>query len=168
MLLSSTRGRFFLLGLVSAASGFAPGAVVAQTSGDNGLVEYVSDASFDSTVARIQDAVTGHGLLVMRVFDHAAGAAGVGNSLAPNTVTLFGNPRVGSQIMACSPTAGIDLPQKLLVWEAEGGIVHVAYNNPDWLKQRHAIQGCDEILGRVRATLDAIARDVSGFDEPGY
>ena len=163
----STRIRFFLLGLISAASGFSPVEGVAQTSGDSGLVVYVSDASFDDTVARIEDAVTGRSLFVMRVFDHAAGAAAVGNSLAPNTVVLFGNPRVGSQIMGCSPTAGIDLPQKLLVWEDEGGIIRVAYNNPDWLERRHAIQGCDEILGRVRATLDAIARQVSGSDETG-
>ncbi len=163
----STRLRFLLLGLVPAAAGFTPGAVVAQTSGDNGLVKYVSDASFDITVARIEDAVTGRGLFVMRVFDHAAGAAAAGNSLAPITVVLFGNPRVGSQIMGCSPTAGIDLPQKLLVWQDEGGIIRVAYNSPHWLKRRHAIQGCDEILGRVRATLDAIARDVSESDETG-
>ena len=163
----STRLRFLLVGLVSAASGFAPATVVAQTSGDNGLVTYVSDESFDGTVARIEDAVTGRGLFIMRVFDHAAGAAAAGNSLAPNTVVLFGNPRVGSQIMGCSPTAGIDLPQKLLVWEDEGGIIRVAYNSPDWLQRRHTIRGCDEILGRVWATLDAIARKVSGSDETG-
>ena len=159
--------RVFLVALVSAGFGFAPGPAVAQTSGDNGLVVYDSDASFDDTVARIEEAVTSRGLFVMRVFDHAGGAAAVGNTLEPNTVTLFGNPRVGSQIMACSPTAGIDLPQKLLVWEAEEDVVRVAYNNPDWLERRHSIHGCDEILGRVRATLDAIARDVSGYAGTG-
>ncbi len=157
--------QFFLAGIICLAIGLAPGAVVGQSTDDTGLVEYVSDASFEETVGRIEAAVTIRNLFLMRTVDHAAAAAQMEYELSPNTVVLFGNPRVGSQIMTCAPSAGIDLPQKIHVWEGGQAIVHVAYNDPDWLAERHSIHGCDEILGRVRATLDAIARDVSGFVE---
>ena len=157
--------QFFLAGLACLAVGIAPGAAAGQSPDDTGLVRYVSDASFDDTVGRIEAAVTERNLFLMRVVDHAAAAAQMGRELSPNTVVLFGNPRVGSQIMACAPSAGLDLPQKLHVWEDGEAVVHIAYNSPDWLKRRHAIEDCDEILGRVRATLDAIARKVAGFVE---
>lgn len=157
--------RFVIIGLACLAVGIMPGAVIGQSTSDDGIVKYVSNAAFEETVGRIEAAVTERNLFLMRVVDHAAAAAQMGRELSPNTVVLFGNPRVGSQIMACSPNAGIDLPQKLHVWEDGEAVVHVAYNSPDWLKRRHVIMGCDEILGRVRATLDAIARDVSGFVE---
>lgn len=152
-------------GLVGLVSLIAPGRAVGQSTNDGGLVQYVSDRSFDETVARIEEAVTERNLFVMRVVDHAAAAEQMDRELSPNTVVLFGNPRVGSQIMACAPAAGIDLPQKLHVWQDGEAIVHVTYNDPVWLAERHSIAGCDEILGRVRATLDAIARDVAGFVE---
>jgi uncharacterized protein (DUF302 family) len=157
--------QFFFAGIACVAVGVTPGAVFGQQAGDYGLIEYVSDASFDDTVERIEAAVTERGLFLMRVVDHAAAAAQVGRELGPNTVVLFGNPRVGSQIMACAPSAGIDLPQKLHVWEDGEAVVHVAYNNPEWLAERHSIGGCDEILGRVKVTLAAIARDVAGIVE---
>ncbi len=149
--------------LVGIVSVIAPGGAVGQSTSDRGLVQYVSDTSFDETVARIEEAVTERNLFLMRVVDHAAAAEQMDRVLGPNTVVLFGNPRVGSQIMACAPAAGIDLPQKLHVWQDNEAIVHVTYNDPVWLAERHSITGCDEILGRVRAALDAIARDVAGF-----
>lgn len=136
-----------------------------QDSGENGLVTYETEADFPATVERIEPAVKSRGLFLMRIMDHAAAAAQMGRELRPNTVALFGNPRVGSQVMNCAPTAGIDLPQKLLVWEGDGGTVFVAYNDPAWLKQRHGIEGCDAILGDVRGTLDSIAREVAGLEE---
>ena len=159
--------RFPLLGLAFLAVSIVPGRATAQSADNRGLVEYRSSASFAETVGRIEEAVKERNLFLMREVDHAAAASQMGRDLSPNTVVLFGNPLVGSQIMGCAPTAGIDLPQKLLVWEDTESVVHVAYNNPDWLKRRHSIRGCDEILGRVRAALDAIARDVSGVEGAG-
>jgi len=161
----SRRVQFFYAGLACIAVGITPGTAVGQSVSDHGLVKYVSDASFDETVGRIETAVTSRNLFLMRVVDHSSAAAQMGRELRPNTVVLFGNPRVGSQIMACAPSAGIDLPQKLHVWEDGEAVVHVTYNNPEWLIDRHSIHGCNEIVGRVKITLDAIARNVAGSIE---
>ncbi len=156
----SVRVGFFLL--VAMCSPTLVNSAYAQTDVGNGLVAYESTFGFSATVERIEPAVKERGLFLMRMMDHAAAAAQMGRELSPNTVALFGNPQVGSQVMTCAPTAGIDLPQRLHVW-SDGGTVIVAYNDPDWLKQRHRIAGCDEILSGVRETLDSIALEVAGL-----
>ncbi len=131
------------------------------TNPADGVIVLRSDADFATTLARVEPAVVARGLFVMRVLDHSASAAQFGRVLAPNTVVLFGNPQIGSQLMACEPRAGIDLPQKLLLWEADGAVM-VAYNDPAYLVRRHAIQGCGETIALISENLRVISAQVSG------
>lgn len=128
----------------------------------SGLIAHLSNADVAGTVERVEQAVTSRELLVIQTLDHQAAAERMGHSLTPSTVILFGNPRVGSQLMTCAPSVGIDLPQKLLIWEDANGVVWVGYNDPHWLKDRHAITGCDDVIERVAGVLDAIATEVAG------
>jgi uncharacterized protein (DUF302 family) len=128
-----------------------------------GLITQKSNADFATTLARIEPAIKGRGLFVMRVMDHAAAAAQFGRQLAANTVILFGNPEIGSQVMACAPGAGIDLPQKLQLHEKDGAVM-VTYNDPAYLKRRHAIEGCDEMLTTVAENLSAVADRIANGD----
>ena len=146
-----------------AALGVSSATAQDRVEASEGMIAYRSDAGFASTLERVEPAIETRGLFVMKVMDHAAAAAQVGRDLSPNTVVLFGNPKIGSQVMTCAPLAGIDLPQKLLVWE-EDGAVRVGYNDPQFLVRRHSIEGCDELLGRVAETLDSIAREVAGAE----
>jgi uncharacterized protein (DUF302 family) len=41
--------------------------------------------------------------------------------------------------MLAAPSAAIDLPLKILVWEDEQGKVWVSYNSPEHLKQWHGL-----------------------------
>ncbi|MFC6731739.1 MULTISPECIES: DUF302 domain-containing protein [unclassified Haladaptatus] len=67
------------------------------------------------------------------------------------------------------PAAGVNsypvdtvLPQKLLVWE-EDGTVNVTYNDPQYLSDRHDIEGEDERLTQIASVLDGLA---TGEDSP--
>lgn len=144
-----------------AALGVSSAAAQVRVDASEGMIAYRSDAGFSATLERVEPAIEARGLFVMKVMDHAAAAKQVGRDLSPNTVVLFGNPRIGSQVMTCAPRAGIDLPQKLLVW-AEDGAVFVAYNDPAHLVWRHSIEGCDDLLARVAENLDGLAREVAG------
>jgi len=84
---------------------------------------------------------------------HAAGAASAGLSLRPTEVVIFGNPKAGTPIMLASPSAGIDLPLKVLVWRDKDGKVWLSYNSPVYLKQRHDIP--DNLLPNI-AGIEAI------------
>lgn len=150
-----------LIGPLPAVLAVATSAVAQEPiEASEGMVAYRSNAPFDETLERVEAAVRSRDLFVMRILDHSESAALMGRSLAPNSVVLFGNPRIGSQVMTCSPRVGIDLPNKLLVWE-ETGAVFVAYNDPAYLVRRHSIRGCDEVLKQVSKNLEGIAREVA-------
>ncbi len=64
--------------------------------------------------------------------------------------------------MQCNQTAGIDLPQKALVWQDENGQVWLGYNSPQYLSRRHKLTGCaDEPLERIDNALKMLAQKVT-------
>ena len=70
---------------------------------------------------------------------------------------IFGNPKVGTPLMQCSPSIAIDLPQKALIWQDKRGQVWLAYNDPKFLALRHDVSGCDEVLAKVATALGNFA-----------
>ena len=73
--------------------------------------------------------------------DHAAGAAGMGLSLRPTELLIFGNARGGTPLMQSVQTIGIDLPLKALVWQDASGKTWLSYNDPAGLAERHGVSG---------------------------
>ncbi len=123
-----------------------------------GLVTVESDECFEETVDRIEEAIEANeDLTPVATIDHAANADSAGLELRPTTLFLFGNPEVGTPLMQESQSAGIDLPQKLLVWEDEDGEVLVTYNDSEFLADRHGIEGQDERIGMVSTLLRTLA-----------
>jgi uncharacterized protein (DUF302 family) len=58
--------------------------------------------------------------------------------------------------MQASRSVAIDLPQKMLVYE-ESGRTTVAYNDPQYLAQRHDIEGQSDRLEQISSVLDQLA-----------
>ena len=129
---------------------------------DNGLTTTESNADVPTTVERLTSVLEEKGMKVFAVIDHAAGAQSVGDELRPTTVVIFGNPKVGTGMMKCSQSAGIDLPMKALVWEGEDGKVWLGYNSADYLAKRHAMSGCDGLLEKVSGALQNFAKAATG------
>ncbi|WP_135824032.1 DUF302 domain-containing protein [Halorussus ruber] len=125
---------------------------------ESGLVTVESDESVGATVERIEtDIEDNDDLILVTTIDHARNAQNAGLDLRPTSLVLFGNPNLGTQLMQVSQTAGIDLPQKLLVWEAEDGTTNVTYNDPTWLADRHGIEGQEEVLNAISNALETLA-----------
>lgn len=123
---------------------------------ETGLVTVESAVDFETTVARFEDELEQRELLLVTTVDHAANAAEVDEQLPPTTLFLFGNPEVGTPLMQASRSVGIDLPQKFLVWEDDGD-VFVTYNDPQFLADRHDLEGVDEQLEGIAGTLEELA-----------
>lgn len=122
-----------------------------------GLVTVTSDDSFIATVRRIRgDIERSDDLTLVSEVNHAAAAREAGSGLRPTTLLVFGNPAAGTPLMQESRTFGIDLPQKLLVWRAQGD-VNVTYNDPHALAARHGVTGQDALLDDIEATLRQLA-----------
>lgn len=152
--------------ILTFASALLSGAALAdhkqQVSMSDGLIKVASAFTVSETVERLEDVLKAKGMKVFATIDHSKGAQSVGNSLRPTTLVIFGNPKVGSPLMVCSQTTAIDLPQKALVWEDEQGKVWLTYNSPQYMKQRHAIEGCDAVLEKVTGALAAFTNAATG------
>ncbi len=60
--------------------------------------------------------------------------------------------------MKCQQSVAIDLPQKAMIWEDNEGKVWISYNNPGYLKKRHNISNCEEVISKIEKALAGIAK----------
>ncbi len=128
----------------------------------NGIVKLKSRYTVEETVQRFESIAKEQGLNIVATVNHQAGAASVNQELRPTQVIIFGNPAAGTPLMQCNQTAGIDLPQKALVWQDEEGQVWLGYNSPKYLSHRHKLSGCaDESLERIGNALKMLAQKVT-------
>lgn len=140
---------------------FLTGVVGLTHAGDNGLVAVKSSHSVTATLDKLEKILGEKGMNVFTRIDHAAGAAKADLELRPTQVLVFGNPKVGTPLMQCSQSIAIDLPQKMLAWEDESGQVWLGYNDPQYLRSRHATEDCDKVFEKVSGALAKFAAAAS-------
>ena len=133
-------------------------AVAETIISENGLKTRSSPYDVDETAFRLEKNINDQGLTLINRVDHSANAEKVGAELKPTQLLIFGNPKVGTPLMKCSATTAIDLPQKILVWQNDDNQTQITYNQPQYLKNRHVIHGCDEILAKVSEVLKDITK----------
>jgi len=104
---------------------------------DDGLISLVSKHSVADTIDRLVQIAETNGLTVFARIDHAKNAKDAGLELRPTQPLIFGNPKVGTDLMVDNQVSGLDLPYKTLAWEAADGQVRLSYVAPDWLAGRH-------------------------------
>ena len=137
----------FLTGMLGGLP-ILPAAAAADAPVPAGMVLLPARGSVADAWARLEAAVAARGLTVFARIDFAADAAAAALPLRPLRLLVFGNPRAGTPLLAASPSAGIDLPLKVLIWEAADGSVTVGYNSPAWIGERHAVP--QELRGRLQ------------------
>ena len=127
----------------------------------DGIESVASPHDVPGTVDRLVAALESKGLTVFDRIDHGANAEGAGLELGATEVLLFGNPKLGTPLMRCAPTAAIDLPQRILAFVDGGGGTRLAWNDPAWLAERHGIDPegeCAEVLATVAGALENFAK----------
>jgi uncharacterized protein (DUF302 family) len=125
--------------------------------GSHGMITVESSHSTQVTADRLEPILKEKGMTVFSRIDHAAGALGIGETLRPTILFIFGNPRAGTALMKCNQTAGIDLPLKILIWEDDMGLVKLTYNDPRYIADRHGISDCGQILEKMTGALKGFA-----------
>lgn len=127
-------------------------------SADNGLISVKSAHDLKTTADRLENMLKQKGMKVFIRIDHAQGARQIGQELRPTELIIFGSPKVGTPLMQCAQSGGIDLPQKALIWQDAQGQVWLSYNDPNYLRERHQIKGCDEVVKKVANALGNFAQ----------
>jgi uncharacterized protein (DUF302 family) len=70
-------------------------------------------------------------------------------------LVIFGNPTAGTPLMQCAPTAALDLPLKVLVWEDANGQAWLSFNSTEYLRQRHGLP--DDLMMPVSGVAALVA-----------
>ena len=127
-----------------------------QVNAAESVTSLESHYSAKQTADRFVSIIKDKGFTLFTRIDHQQNAANVDLTLRPTEVIIFGNPRIGTQLMICSQQVGIDLPQKVLITQDANNKVWLSYNNPQYIKQRHNIKGCDKIINKISAVLNTL------------
>ncbi len=133
--------------------------VASVATAADGLIEIKSAHGAVETGTRLIAAIEARKLTLFARIDHAAGAKKIDKTLRATEVFIFGNPNGGTPLMECAQSMGIELPLKMLVWQAADGSVMLGYNDPAWLAKRHGT-ACEQPVGNISKALDGIAKAV--------
>ena len=125
---------------------------------EKGLVTMQSNHSVQDTADKLAAIIESKGMKVFARVDHQKNAQGVDLTLRPTQVIMFGNPKAGTPLMNCEQSVAIDLPQKILINEDADKKVWLSYNNPEYLKERHNIKGCDTAIDNIATALDGVSK----------
>jgi uncharacterized protein (DUF302 family) len=118
----------------------------------SGLVTKLSPWSVADTLSRLLAVAAARGMKVFVVIDHSGEAKAIGLDLRDTKVVIFGSPAAGTPVMLAAPTAALDLPLKVLVWDDEGQ-TKVTYTAPGTLAARYGLS--EELASRL-AGIDAL------------
>ena len=127
----------------------------------DGVVDVPSTFNVEKTADRMVSILNKKGMTIFNRIKHFESAAKVGIELRKTELIIFGNPKVGSPLMACQQSVAIDLPQKALIWEDHNAKVWISYNDPRYLEKRHNISGCEEAITKIEKALAGIAKSAS-------
>jgi uncharacterized protein (DUF302 family) len=108
-------------------------------SANNGIISQPSPCSVTETINRLEALLQAKGITVFARIDQQVEAEKVGLNMRPTQLLLFGNPKAGTPLMVAEPTIALDLPLKVLAWEASDGKVWLSYNDPNYLQQRFSL-----------------------------
>jgi uncharacterized protein (DUF302 family) len=124
-----------------------------------GLETIASPHSVDQVVARLQSMLEARGIKLFCLVDHSGEAEAAGLVMRPTKLLIFGNPKGGTPLMIDAPSAGLDLPLKILVTQTESGNTLLFWNDPVWLEQRHGFHSnLTANLAAVKALAEAAAK----------
>lgn len=116
--------------------------------------------SYAETLEKLKDAILKGSNTIFASIDQSAAATSVGLTLRPTTLIVFGNPRGGTPLMESFPLVALDLPLKLLVWEADGN-VNLAYVPMAEIAARYGVTGMDARIEAMDRAIDSLTNVVA-------
>lgn len=119
-----------------------------------------SKYGFDMTVKKLKDILKAKDLPIFAEFDHQKNAKEVGLSMPPTTVIVFGNPKVGTQLMLQEPLIALELPMKISIIENKDKTVSIIFTNTAFLAKKYNLKD-NVILTKMQALLENIAAAIN-------
>lgn len=133
--------------------------------GDKGafIEEVLCETDAETSIKKLETIIKERKLTHFATIDHAANAKNVKMHLKPNTVVIFGNPIVGTKLMECNPSMGMDLPLKMLFTTSYDGRTTISYTNPEYWSLKHNIKDkqCIQIINELAGGMRELAKEIA-------
>jgi len=116
-----------------------------------------------TAVAKLIATIKAQELTHFQTIDHAKNAKDVGLKLKPETVVIFGNPKMGTKLMECNPSIGLDLPLRMLFTTNYEGRTTITYTNPEYWTLKHNIKDkkCLGIIKKAHIAMQNLADEAA-------
>jgi len=130
------------------------------------LKEIESQNDFKTTVSKLETVIAKQGLTHFYTLDHSKNAKDSNMTLKPESVVVFGNPKMGTVLMTCNPSMGLDLPLRILVSQDYDGLTTLTYTSPEYWSLKHNIKDakCLAILNKASIALSTLTEKVASKD----
>jgi len=147
--------KFFLIGFIGLAL------VGCDSKKSTFLNTVESQNDHTTSVKKLETLIKTQGLIHFSTIDHQSNAKAVNMNLKPETVVVFGNPKMGTVLMNCNPTMGLDLPLRILVTTDYEGKTTLTYTNPEYWSLKHNVKdkNCLNILNKAKIALLSLAEE---------
>lgn len=119
--------------------------------------DFQSPLAFEETVAALRKTLNSKGITIFATIDHQAAAKAVGEELAPATVLIVGNPKVGTALMQENLLLAIELPLKILIYE-EGKTVNIRYEKVATIAEKYHIKQNFSTAERIDAAMQQLIK----------
>ena len=116
-----------------------------------------------TAVAKLIATIKAKELSHFQTIDHAKNAKDTGLRLKPETVVIFGNPKMGTKLMQCNPSMGLDLPLRILFSTDYEGKTTITYTNPEYWSLKHNIKDkkCLGIIKKAHIAMQNLAQEAA-------
>lgn len=127
----------------------------------DGMIHQMASTDVAETVEAFTKVLESKGATVFAVVDHAKGAGKVDLEMAPATLVIFGNPKIGTPLMQAAPTMGVDLPLRVLFYEDADGKTHIAYHDLDKVAAEHGVPADHPALAKAKGAMKKLTGAVA-------
>jgi uncharacterized protein (DUF302 family) len=121
-----------------------------------------SQNDFKTTISKLEETIKNQGLTHFYTINHSKNAKDANMTLKAESVVIFGNPKMGTILMNCNPSIGLDLPLRMLVTQNYKGLTSLSYTNPEYWSLKHNVKDpkCLNILNKAKIALGKLADKV--------
>ncbi len=121
---------------------------------DYGIVTKQSFVDVKTTMDRLENMIAKKkGLNLFNRINHAENSRNTGaENVADSELIIFGNPKVGLKMLSKDPKSGLDLPLKILAYQAKDGKVYVSYRAVTYYSEIYDLENC-EATGKMNAAI---------------
>ncbi len=123
------------------------------------MITKKSQFDVNDTLDRLETILNEKGIKPVARVDHAAAAKAVDMELRPTQVLFFGNPKLGTQLMQSDQLAGLELPMRILAWEAEDGSTWLGYHSPQTIVDSLNLQNVSDATDMMITAIDTLTEN---------